>query len=591
MVTDINNMTHAQLLDKLKSIGYPDCDETMSHQELCQALSNSECSRSLAMWHDHATILKRGVIMVTVHTLYDPAVFFTDKEYQEMNQLQQAICIQSEVEQPEIYMLSLGSSSVEDEAALVGDRVECLADLSIPLDTEDGMKITDTLRFFTGDHPAAQFEQGTKQGGTYKCGACGCKESMFDDQAHSLSYKWCSLEDLQSVATGGIYGKKAGALKPFDSLKVDELRQELTARSVSDTTLKKDALNDILECTLKGVVRVPALLLPNPTQSLSTLNLSRYEVLASEPLHDLKGHIINLITELPYILPSGDTTAQCNHLISSCLAKEKKSGADMRRVIIQLYLLLKDLDCGSKILLLLQTIIKIGEILYSSDNTRSPRKLLQLYNSCWLHMELCVALFTTTKKLTRSKMFGHYLHALTSHAPTQYELASLRSLNTENQERLFGQARTIADACTNHHAENIIPQIMIRLQAKQEQRTALILVEKADTQVACAAKHLPNLPGTTIKKSFIKNRVSSWQLHLQRISPFLIGGEGVWWKFSDNNFHFLDGDDDPSTQREPGLLHFRHHSILDVQTRRNKCWGKLVRDCVLLPADTIRLYI
>jgi hypothetical protein len=83
--TIINNMTDAQLLEKLKTIGYPNCDETTSHNELCQALKNSECSRSLTMWHDHATILKRGVIMVTVHTLYDPAVFFTDKEYQEMN--------------------------------------------------------------------------------------------------------------------------------------------------------------------------------------------------------------------------------------------------------------------------------------------------------------------------------------------------------------------------------------------------------------------------------------------------------------------------------------------------------------------------
>ena len=81
----------------------------------------------------------------------------------------------------------------------------------------------------------------------------------------------------------------------FDSLKVDELRQESTARGVSDTTMKKDALNGILESTLKGIVRVPALLLPNPTQSLSILNLSRYELLASEPLHDLKGHIINLL--------------------------------------------------------------------------------------------------------------------------------------------------------------------------------------------------------------------------------------------------------------------------------------------------------
>ena len=43
----------------------------------------------------------------------------------------------SRIEQPEIYLLSLGSSSV---AALVG---ECLEDLSVPLNTEDG--IIDTL--------------------------------------------------------------------------------------------------------------------------------------------------------------------------------------------------------------------------------------------------------------------------------------------------------------------------------------------------------------------------------------------------------------------------------------------------------------
>ena len=333
----------------------------------------------------------------------------------------------------------------------------------------------------------------------------------------------------------------------------------------------------MLDTTLKGVVRVPALLLTNPTQSLSTLNLSRYEVIASEPLHDLKGHIINLITELPYILPSGDTTVQCNHLISNCLAKDKKSGADMRRVVIQIYLLLKDLDCSSKILLLLQTIIKIGEILYSRENTRSPRQLLQLYNSCWLHMELCSDLFPVTKKITRSKMFGHYLHALTAHSPTQYELASLRSLNTE---RLFGQARAIVDTCTNHHAENILPQIMIRLQAKQEQRTALVLVENADTQVASVAKHLPKLPGTTIKRSFIKHKVSSWQLHLQRISPFLSGGEGVWWKHTDSGFHFLDGDDDSSTHGQPALLHFRHQSIRDVHTRRGMLGPAYKGPCV-----------
>ena len=44
-------------------------------------------------------------------------------------------------------------------------------------------------------------------------------------------------------------------------------------------------------------------------------------------------------------------------------------------------------------------------------------------------------------------MFGQYLHAITAHSPTQYELSCLRSLNTENQERLFGQGTGVEDLC------------------------------------------------------------------------------------------------------------------------------------------------
>jgi hypothetical protein len=443
-----------------------------------------------------------GYVTLTIHIMYDPVVFYTDMEYHQKNPNSSTVSVQSQVEQPEIYLLSAGTSTVEDQAALIGDRFDCLSDLSAPVETKDGIQITDRLRFFTGDHPAAQFEQGTKQGGTYKCGACGCKESMFGDQAHSLTFQWRSLEQLQSIATAGINGKIVVSLKPFDNLKV-ELRKELNARGIKDVHQKKPFLLAILENILRGVMRVPALLLNHPTQNISEIHLDKYEVVASEPLHDIKGHIINIITELPHILPEGNTATKCTHLITNCLSKEKKSGADLRRAIIQIYLLLKDLDCSTKILLLLQTIIKVGEISYSREDKRSPRQLLQLYNSCWMHMELCRDLFPTLKTMSWSKMFGHYLHALTAHSPTQYELACLRSLNTENQERIFGQARRIAETCTNHHPENIIPQLMLRLQAKQEQAALLPSIEKADTQVSAIAQHLPQLPGTRIcgKKS------------------------------------------------------------------------------------------
>lgn len=214
----------------------------------------------------------------------------------------------------------------------MGDRINCLLELTTPVETDDGgIAVSDTLRFFTGDHPAAQFEQGTKQGGKYKCGACGCKENLFSDQAHSLCHTWRSLKELQSLATAGTLGTAAGILHPFDHLKVSELKNELKERGFHiEKGIHKEMLQKELDGILKGVTRVPALLITNPTQPLSSLSLDKYEVMASESLNDIKGHIMNLITELPQILPSGDTLQKCTHLIDNCLAKEKKSGADLR---------------------------------------------------------------------------------------------------------------------------------------------------------------------------------------------------------------------------------------------------------------------
>ena len=107
------------------------------------------------------------------------------------------------------------------------------------------------------------------------------------------------------------------------------------------------------------------------------------------------------------------------------------------------------------------------------------------------------------KRSARQKCLG------TMYIPTQYELACLRSLNTESEERLFGQARAIADFCTNHHPENVIPQVMLRLQAKQEQHDGLASVKKGDSEVSGVAADLPQLPGTRVKTSFIQQREDS----------------------------------------------------------------------------------
>ena len=70
-----------------------------------------------------------------------------------------------------------------------------------------GIQIHDTLQYyFTGDHPAADFERETQQGGRYPCGGCGIHADMIDDQPHALRLPTRSLSGLQSIATAGHFG-------------------------------------------------------------------------------------------------------------------------------------------------------------------------------------------------------------------------------------------------------------------------------------------------------------------------------------------------------------------------------------------------
>ena len=218
---------------------------------------------------------------------------------------------------------------------------------------------------------------------------------------------------------------------------------------------------------LKGAQRVPTILIIDPSQSLVDLNLSHYAVLDSEPLHDLKGHLINLLTELPYVL-EGPPKKLCLDLLTNILYSKRQngySGYDLRVALLQTYKLLYFQEVSISIKILLSTIVKISEIIYSADDKRTPKSILQLYSCTWMHHELCMNIFTELREISYPRLFGAYLHALVVHCPIQYEVVCQRSVNTENQERVFQQAKTIAKNTTNRKPENVIPSIMLRLRA------------------------------------------------------------------------------------------------------------------------------
>ena len=65
--------------------------------------------------------------------------------------------------------------------------------------------------------------------------------------------------------------------------------------------------------------------------------------------------------------------------------------------------------------------------------------------------------------MSKRKVYGIYLHALTAHAPQQYEIVCQKSINAENQERLFDE-----EQLKRRHPDNILFTVLLCLQAKKE---------------------------------------------------------------------------------------------------------------------------
>ena len=91
-------------------------------EELRTTIKHFQRSQSLILWHDHSTILGLGCILITAHVAYDPAVFYTQAEYEQMHS--QTHSIQSLVERPQLLIIAAGSPSIADQIAIIQDRID-----------------------------------------------------------------------------------------------------------------------------------------------------------------------------------------------------------------------------------------------------------------------------------------------------------------------------------------------------------------------------------------------------------------------------------------------------------------------------------
>ena len=140
-------------------------------------------------------------------------------------------------------------------------------------------------------------------------------------------------------------------------------------------------------------------------------------------------------------------------------------------------------------------------------------------------------------KNEQRKVLWHF-HSIVCHAAPQYELVSLRAVNAENEERMFGQADKITGNTSNRHPNHVIPNLLLRVQAQAKRRDT---IAEQETQIQKTAYQLPKSKNTVLDKQYLKKKSNSWQAHLTRISPYLIPGPGVWWSDLADSVEFADG--------------------------------------------------
>ena len=133
-------------------------------------------------------------------------------------------------------------------------------------------------------------------------------------------------------------------------------------------------------------------------------------------------------------------------------------------------------------------------------------------------MENSVDIFSKTTTVTQRRMFGNYFRSLICHSAVTYRQVNLRSLNTEYQERMFGQASNITKQCSNNHPQNVIDNAVLRLQA--ESSRMMKTLQQQEGEVKKLASTWINPGNTFFSTEDFESNCLLFQSHLERISDY-----------------------------------------------------------------------
>jgi hypothetical protein len=432
--------------------------------------------RHLKVWHDHSDILNRTYFSIMISCIYDRAFYLTNQEYKAKYPDRKPVHVQSLVEKPKMYVFGQSKSTDIDQMSYTPTRIQDLQTLDLPTVGSTGIKIYDVMRIFTGDNPARQFECGQQRGGNYSC-LCGIHVKDHSNLAAALHQKTLSLQERLDIFKEGTMWKhfSASNINPLSNLKKNDLIDELDSRDIDVYNLNKTDLQSKLSEILHGIQRPAALICPSlfNDDTLSTLNCQHYEISNCEPLHDITNVVQNLLTELPHHMPSSSLQKEyqtfCELLIGD---KNQIKGSDARLYAIKLAQFsqskYEEGVLNYDIPALCTALTEIIRICYSTEDERSPKQVLRLYNQCFQFGLLVTHVIEKPVKLSARKFFGIHFHSLVIHFPEIYHLFCLRSLIPEDEERTFGDLRSISEKTSNRQAPLVVDNCMLRYLAKEK---------------------------------------------------------------------------------------------------------------------------
>ena len=190
------------------------------------------------------------------------------------------------------------------------------------------------------------------------------------------------------------------------------------------------------------------------------------------------------------------------------------------------------------------------------------------------------------------------LPALTGVPCTYQTPHRLLQVNQHRTTRMpFQHFSSISLSTSSRRPGEIITPGLIRMQAEMKQAdiSRRSTIQEQESRLGKLSKCLPKAENSIIPHRVIIKYPSAYQAHMERVSDFLLCGEGIWWRHIAKGVEFFDVTSQSETHPEadtlPPLHHFRSHTLKSESKYLQDNWKKCVSSAaVQIPHHAIRVF-